>query len=170
MKRFVVALMLASTSTFSLAANEQCLAKKYDAYIDASLSWYADLADLTSTKYPELTEVSSWFLEGRKHHFELNRAAVHYYLQHDPSRVAVEKPVESWLQLEQNDIKQLASRSDDLGEIAKRTFNDRQAANHEKNYELRSAFADLLSHPQQIDTALVKYNQAIAKVAEAKCH
>ncbi|AAO11160.1 hypothetical protein D8T51_07650 [Vibrio vulnificus] len=169
MKRFVVALMLASTSSFALAANDQCLAQKYDAYIDASLNWYSDLAELTSSKYPDLTEVSNWFLEGRKHHFELNRAAVHYYLKHDPSRVSVDKPIESWLQLEQSDIKQLASRSDELGEIAQRTFNDRQAANHEKNYELRSAFADLLSHPQQIDTALSRYNKAIAKVDEVKC-
>ncbi len=76
MKRFVVALMLASTSSFTLAANDQCLAQKYDAYIDASLNWYSDLAELTSSKYPDLTEVSNWFLEGRKHHFELNRAAV----------------------------------------------------------------------------------------------
>lgn len=170
MKRFVVALILASTSTLSLASNDQCLSQKYDIYIDASLTWYADLVNLTTAKYPELTEVGTWFLDGRKHHFELNRAAVHYYLKQDPSRVAVDKPIESWLQLEQSDIKLLSSRNDDLGAIAKRTFDDRQAENHEKNYELRSAFADLLSQPKQIDVALTKYNKAVAQAAEIKCH
>ena len=104
MKRLCVALLLASTSTFSFAAESNnwkptsVLLKKYDAYIDASLNWYADLAELTSEQYPELTEVSEWFLEGRKHHFELNRAAVHYYLVNDSSKVATEQPVEGWLQ------------------------------------------------------------------------
>ncbi|MBM4956279.1 hypothetical protein HYO30_04480 [Vibrio parahaemolyticus] len=169
MKRFVVAALLATSSTFTFAADQQCLANKYDGYVNASLQWYQDLVDLTVSQYPDLKEVSQWFLDGRKHHFELNREAVHYFLKNDPSRVATEQPIEAWLKLEQLDVKQLASRSDDLGEAAKKTFSDRQSTNHPKNYELRSAFADLLSHPQQIDTALNKYNQSIEKLEKQKC-
>ncbi|WP_394125755.1 hypothetical protein [Vibrio hepatarius] len=169
MKRMLVALLLGTTSTFAAAADNTCLAKKYDAYIDASLHWYEDLASLTSEQYPELTEVSDWFLEGRKHHFELNRAAVHYYLTEDQTKVATEQPVEAWLQLEQKDIKVLASRSDELGQLAKVTFGDRQAKPHEKNYELRSAFADLLSHPTKIDSALQRYNSSIKQLESIKC-
>lgn len=169
MKRFFVAALLATSSTFTFAADQQCLASKYDGYVDASLQWYQDLVDLTVTQYPDLKEVSQWFLDGRKHHFELNREAVHYFLENDPSRVATEQPIEAWLKLEQHDVKQLASRSDKLGEVAKQTFSDRQSTNHPKNYELRSAFADLLSHPQQIDTALNKYNQSIEKIEKQKC-
>ncbi|MGF1755064.1 hypothetical protein L4C33_15895, partial [Vibrio makurazakiensis] len=169
MKRLCVALLLASTSTVSLAADNQCLSGKYDMYIDASLNWYADLAELTSSQYPDLTEVSGWFLEGRKHHFELNRAAVHYYLDNDASKVATEQPIEAWLQLEQKDVKQLSTRDDELGKIAKTTFDDRQSTPHEKNYELRSAFAELLSHPKQIDTALQRYNKAIKDLEATQC-
>ena len=71
MKRFVVAALLATSSTFTFAADQQCLANKYDGYIDASLQWYQDLVDLTVTQYPDLKEVSQWFLEGRKHHLSL---------------------------------------------------------------------------------------------------
>ena len=174
MKRLCFALLLASTSTFSFAADSmsetnQCQSKKYDAYIDASLNWYADLAELTSEQYPELTEVSEWFLEGRKHHFELNRAAVHYYLVNDSSKVATEQAVEGWLQLEQHDIKALSKRDDELGKVAKTTFDDRQSKPHEQNYELRSAFAELLSHPKKIDTALQRYNSSIAELEAIKC-
>ncbi|GAK15064.1 LOW QUALITY PROTEIN: hypothetical protein JCM19053_4951 [Vibrio sp. JCM 19053] len=168
MKRFVVAALLATSSTFTLAADQQCLASKYDGYVDASLQWYQDLVDLTVTQYPDLKEVSQWFLDGRKHHFELNREAFTTF-ENDPSRVATEQPIEAWLKLEQHDVKQLATRSDKLGEVAKQTFSDRQSTNHPKNYELRSAFADLLSHPQQIDTALNKYNQSIEKIEKQKC-
>lgn len=49
MKRFVVAALLATSSTFTLAADQQCLASKYDGYVDASLQWYQDLVDLTVT-------------------------------------------------------------------------------------------------------------------------
>ncbi|MDN3698206.1 hypothetical protein QWY97_12755 [Vibrio cortegadensis] len=169
MKRFIIGMLLASSSTISLASDTQCLTGKYDAYIDASLTWYQDLVDLTSAQYPDLNEVGEWFLEGRKHHFELNRAAVHYYLKNDSSKVATEQPIEAWLQLEQKDIKELASNDNALGKIATSTFNDRQSTPHDKNYELRSAFADLLSHPKNIDSALNKYNQAIKTVENTVC-
>lgn len=169
MKRFLVAALLATSSTFTFAADQQCLASKYDGYIDASLQWYQDLVDLTVAQYPDLDEVSQWFLDGRKHHFELNRKAVHYFLEHDPSRVATDQPIESWLRLDQQDVKQLSNRNDELGQAAQKTFNDRQSTNHEKNYDLRSAFADLLSHPQRIDTALNKYNQSLEKLEKVTC-
>ncbi|MDN3610319.1 hypothetical protein ACODM8_14335 [Vibrio ostreicida] len=169
MTRLLIALLLGATSSMVTAADNTCLSKKYDAYVDASLHWYEDLAELTSEQYPDLKEVSEWFLEGRKHHFELSRAAVHYYLEKDPSKVATAQPVEAWLQLEQKDIKTLASRSDTLGQLAKVTFNDRQSAPHEKNYDLRSAFADLLSHPTKIDSALNRYNQAIKELEKLSC-
>ncbi len=169
MKRTLVAMLLAATSTFATAADNACLSKKYDAYIDASIHWYEDLATLTAKQYPDLTEVSQWFLEGRKNHFELNRTAVHYYLDNDPAKVATNQPVEAWLQLEQKDIKVLASRSDELGQVAKTTFADRQAKPHEKNYQLRSAFADLLSHPTKIDSALKRYNASIKQLESIQC-
>ncbi|OIQ26667.1 hypothetical protein [uncultured Vibrio sp.] len=169
MKRIVIAALLTLSSSSAFSADAQCLNKKYDAYIDASLTWYQDLASLTSERYPNLSEVSEWFLEGRKNHFELNRAAVHYYLENDPSKLATEQSVEAWLQLEQLDVKALAERDDELGQAAKLTFSDRQSTPHEKNYELRSAFADLLSHPKQIDSVLQKYNQSILALEEMNC-
>lgn len=169
MKRFLIAALLCSASTLSQAADTQCLSNKYDAYIDASLIWYQDLIELTTQQYPDLEEVGAWFYNGRKNHFELNRGAVHYYLNEDTSKVSTEKPVEAWLQLEQIDIKNLASRDDELGKLASDSFSDRQSKPHEKNYELRSAFADLLSHPNKIDDVLSKYNQAITEAEEVNC-
>jgi len=169
MKRTIAALLLAASSTMAIAADNACMSKKYDAYIDASLHWYEDLSQLTAEQYPDLKEVSEWFLEGRKNHFELNRAAVHYYLKEDPTKVATAQPVEAWLQLEQKDIKVLASRSDELGQLAQVTFADRQATPHEKNYQLRSAFADLLSHPTKIDSALKRYNESIKNLEAINC-
>ncbi|WP_375753797.1 hypothetical protein [Vibrio sp. HN007] len=169
MNRILITLLLCSTATFTQAADKQCLAGKYDAYIDASLNWYKDLIGLTTTQYPELKEVGEWFYEGRKQHFELNRSAVHYYLQNDTSKVATEQTIESWLQLEQKDVKTLASRSDELGEVASASFKFRQSKPHEKNYELRSAFAELLSHPNKIDSVLSKYNDAIEKAEAISC-
>lgn len=169
MTRLLIALLLGATSTMVAAADNACLSKKYDAYVDASLHWYEDLAKLTAEQYPDLKEVSEWFLEGRKNHFELNRAAVHYYLENDPSKIATSQPVEAWLQLEQKDIKTLSSRSDELGRLAQVTFSDRQSKPHEKNYDLRSAFADLLSHPTKIDDALKRYNEAIKDLETISC-
>ncbi len=169
MKKFTLALLLSTITTTSMAADNTCLGQKYDAYIDASLAWYQDLVELTTTQQPDLSEVGQWFLQGRQHHFELNRAAVHYFLQHQPSRVDTNQPIESWLKLEQKDIKQLAQQDGDLARYAQATFADRQAAPHRQNYELRSAFADLLSHPTKINASLDKYNQAVADAANLTC-
>ncbi|WP_104400754.1 hypothetical protein [Vibrio penaeicida] len=169
MKRFAFALLLASSSTFVHADQALCLEKKYDNYVDASLTWYEDLVSFTIQDNPALTDVGQWFLNGRKNHFELNREAVHYYLSNDPSKVATERPVEAWLKLEQKEIKVLASRSDKLGQLAKATFDDRQSQPHSQNYELRTAFAELLSHPKKIDSALNKYNQSISKLEQERC-
>lgn len=169
MKRLALTLLLCSASSATLAADMQCQSQKYDAYIDASLTWYKDLTNLTAEQFPELKEVGDWFYQGRENHFELNRAAVHFYLKEDTSKIATEQPIEAWLKLEQKEIKQLATRSDELGKIAEKTFSDRQAKPHAKNYELRSAFADLLSHPKKIDSVLAKYNQSISEVEKINC-
>lgn len=172
MKKPAIALLLLSLSSSVFAAtdnNTQCLTDKYDAYIDASLTWYQDLVSITTESNPDLKEVGDWFLQGRTHHFELNRAAVDFYLTSEPQKIATDEQVESWLKLSQADVKTLSQRDDELGKIAKTTFDDRQSAPNEKNYELRSAFADLLSHPSNIKPALDKYNQSVAKTNAIEC-
>ncbi len=168
MKRLLFTTLLCS-SFLSQAADTQCLSSKYDTYVDASLAWYQDLTQLTTEQNPELKEVGEWFLNGRKNHFELNRAAVHYYLVQDMSKVATQQTVETWLKLEQVEIKQLATREDELGNLATKSYLDRQSKPHQKNYQLRSAFADLLSHPDKIEQILSKYNQAIAEANATNC-
>lgn len=172
MKKTAIAFLLLSLSnSVFAAANEdtQCLTNKYDAYIDASLTWYQDLVAITTESNPDLKEVGNWFLQGRTHHFELNRAAVDYYLTTSPEKIAINEQVESWLKLSQADVKTLSQRDDELGKIAKTTFDDRQSPPNDKNYELRSAFADLLSHPSNIKPALDKYNQSVAKTNAIEC-
>ncbi|USD64153.1 hypothetical protein [Vibrio sp. SCSIO 43136] len=169
MKRVALALVLAGFSSFTFANSSQCLAQKYDGYIDASLNWYGELVEIAVEKQPELKEVGEWFLNGRKNHFELNRQAVHTFLVEDPSKVNTNVSVESWLQLEQHDVKALTGRTDELGKLAQVSFSDRQSKPHEKNYDLRTAFADLLSHPQHINDALTRYNEAVSQVAEIQC-
>lgn len=171
MKPVIIAALLSCSLISTAQADDivDCQIKQYDMYIDASLQWYQDLTQLTATDYPELKDVADWFLDGRKHHFELSRAVVHDYLRNEPNKVATNRSIEAWLQLEQTDVKHLTQRNDELGELAKITFHDRQTKPHEKNYELRSAFADLLSHPQKIDSALRKYNEKIEQIEQNRC-
>lgn len=162
-------LLLSALPAFAFAANTQCQIEKYDAYIDASINWYQELSTLTSADNPDLKEVSEWFLDGRKMHFELNREAVHQFLASNPNRVSTELDVESWLQLSQADIKELSTRQDKLGMSAKSSFEYRQAKPHPQNYEFRSALAELLSHPNKIEPALTAYNDTVNLVNSQPC-
>ncbi len=169
MKRTAMAVLLATLSHGVLAEDKLCLTTKYDAYIDASLQWYQDLTDLTTQQYPQLAEVSEWFLTGRQHHFEFSRQALRYYLDNEPDKVATQRSVEEWLSLEQLDIKHLAERDDKLGQLANITYRDRQSAPHDDNYILRSALADILSQPALIGNALHTYHQSISQLEQRDC-
>lgn len=170
MKKVLVAIAATLITLPSFASQMTCNADKYSAYIDASIGWYQDLADITVTNYPELEEVSQWFVEQRVNHFQLNNQAVQVFLKEESSKVATNLSVESWLKLTQQDIKSLTERKDSLGDLAKTSFNDRQSTPHPKNYELRSAFADLLSDPKVIEAPLKKYNDAIESLENIECN
>ncbi|MGR6861139.1 hypothetical protein [uncultured Aliivibrio sp.] len=169
MKLVALILPFALLTTSVQAADTECLSNKYSQYVDASLTWYKELIAITIKKDPNLESVGEWFLEGRQHHFELNRAAVDFYLKNDPSKVKTNQSIESWLQLDQKEIKTLAANNDALGKVAKITFDDRQTQPHKQNYELRSAFADILSHPKEIDAPLNAYNETISKISDITC-
>lgn len=170
-KALFLALTAASalSPTLAAAANNECQIEKYDNYINASIHWYEDLSELTSSSNPDLKEVSDWFLDGRKKHFELNRVAVSTFLTEQPTKVSTELDVESWLQLSQQDVKALAERDDQLGQLAKASFEYRQAKPHPQNYEFRSALAELLSHPNKIQPALDAYNKSVMQANETDC-
>ncbi|MEJ2763700.1 hypothetical protein VV869_06920 [Photobacterium sp. MCCC 1A19761] len=169
MKLPAIILSLALLPSTVLAADTSCQSDKYHQYIDASLSWYQSLVDIAVKKNPSLQEVGDWFLEGRKHHFELNREAVDWYLENDTDKLALSQPIESWLKLTQQDVKALSQQDNALGHMAKLSFDDRQSQPHPKNYELRSAFADLLTHPGDIDQPLNMYNEKMTAIAAIEC-
>ncbi|MGF1716621.1 hypothetical protein [Photobacterium chitinilyticum] len=169
MKLPAILLSLALLPSSVLAAPTSCESDKYHQYVDASLSWYQSLVDLAVKKDQNLEEVGQWFLEGRKHHFELNREAVDWYLANDKDQLDLEQPIETWLKLTQQDVKALAQQDNELGHFAKKSFDDRQSKPHEKNYELRSAFADLLTHPGNIDKPLNAYNEKMTAIAAIDC-
>ncbi|MGF1687024.1 hypothetical protein L4C36_10050 [Photobacterium japonica] len=153
----------------SMDTSTQCESDKYHQYIDASLNWYQQLVDLSVAKDPSLKTVGDWFLMGRKHHFLFNRDAVDWYLANDKDKLQLSLPVESWLNLTQSDIKELSTQESALGQAAKLAFDDRQSKPHAKNYALRSAFAELLTHPAQIEQPLNAYNQQMNTIADIQC-
>ncbi|MCW8327784.1 hypothetical protein MD588_03105 [Photobacterium sp. SDRW27] len=169
MKLSAIILSLALLPTSVLAASTSCESDKYHQYVDASLSWYQSLVDLAVKKDESLKEVGQWFLDGRKHHFELNREAVDWYLANDKDELDLTQPVESWLKLTQQDVKALSQQDNELGQFAKKSFNDRQSKPHPQNYELRSAFAELLTHPGNIDKPLNAYNEKMTAIAAIDC-
>ncbi|MGB2079650.1 MAG: hypothetical protein ACPHV3_07670 [Vibrio sp.] len=157
-----------STADLSPQAIE-CLQTSYSQYVDASLAWYQDLIQETTAKNDKLTEVGQWFLTGRQHHFELNRAAFNEFIQTSPAKINLNHSVESWLTLTQADIRQLSVRKDALGQAAAQTYQDRQKPPHPQNYQLREAFAQNLSQDDALKPQLNQYNQKLTSISAQKC-
>ncbi|KKA45841.1 MULTISPECIES: hypothetical protein [Salinivibrio] len=172
MKRYALALVAALLPIMSNAApvkNADCYSAKYHDYVDASINWYQALVDMTVKKDASLDEVAQWFLQGRKNHFNLNAKAFDYYLENDSAKLNLEAPVESWLKLGQEDVKTLAQSSLPPSALAEKVFNFRQGEAMDGNYALRSALADLLSHPKEIDKALNQYNDQMNSINQRQC-
>ncbi|WP_318520725.1 hypothetical protein [Photobacterium leiognathi] len=169
MKLAATLILISLMPTAALASPNQCESDKYHQYVDASLEWYKNLVELTVQKHPDLKEVSDWFMQGRVNHFELNREAFDWYLANDATHLNLDSSVESWLKLSQQDVKTLSQQNTTLGQTAKKAFNDRQTKPHPKNYELRSAFADLLTHPADIKQPLNTYNEKMQRLAAITC-
>lgn len=146
-----------------------CVSQKYHNYVDASITWYENLVGLTIKKDPSLEGVANWFLEGRRNHFMLNQEAFDFYLENDPAKLNFDAPVESWLNLTQEDVRALSISNSELTDAAKKVYEFRQGKAHEGNYDLRSALASLLSHPKEIDAPLKQYNDAISKLSATRC-
>ncbi len=149
--------------------NLVCASEKYHRYVDASISWYESLVSLTIYKNPELSDVAQWFLNARKQHFQFNAKAFDYYLAQRPQDIHLTQAVESWINLSQKDIQVLSEGTSPLADSAKSVFDFRQQKVHESNYALRSAFADLLSNPDEIQAALGQYNAEIQHINQLQC-
>ncbi|OOE98201.1 hypothetical protein [Salinivibrio sp. IB643] len=172
MKRYALALVAALLPMMSHAApveNADCYSAKYHDYVDASINWYQALVEMTVEKDASLDEVADWFLRGRTNHFNLNAQAFDYYLNNDSAKLNLDAPVESWLMLSQEDVKILSQSSLPPSSLAKDVFAFRQGESMEGNYALRSALADLLSHPKEIDKPLNQYNDQMVSINDRQC-
>ncbi len=149
--------------------NLVCASNKYHRYVDASISWYESLVSRTIHNSPELSDVAQWFLNARKQHFKFNAKAFDYYLERRPQNIHFNQAVESWLNLSQNDIQVLSEGTSPLADSAKLVFDFRQQKVHKSNYALRAAFADLLSNPEDIQSALSQYNLEIQRINQLQC-
>ncbi|OBU41979.1 hypothetical protein [Photobacterium damselae] len=169
MKKSFIYACLCITPAMAYSQNDQCYSDKYHQYVEASMAWYHNLVDLSVRQNPNLQEVGDWFIQSRQHHFDLNQSAFNWYLAHDKQKLNLNLPTESWLTLTQQDIKLLSQQENELGKVAQLSFADRQAPPHAQNYQLRSQFAELLTHPEKIAPSLNAYNETIRVIEETKC-
>nr|WP_086937644.1 hypothetical protein [Thaumasiovibrio occultus] len=168
----IVGLLLCSSPAFSNVTenNMACYQSAYAEYVDISLDWYQDLLDIAVTNEPEMKDVADWFMAGRETHFGFNQAAFNWYLENEPQHLQLNLPVESWLAVEQAEVRTMAQDAQHpLQAQAQALYALRQGAPHPQNYALRSTFADLLSHPQQIDVPLNNYNQRMDALLNKSC-
>ncbi len=164
---FLACLFLLPSSV--LASDNTCSRQKYDQYVQSSLQWYQTLIDLAVKEDKALEEVGRWFLQARQHHLILNQQALSWYFQHQPQRIPLTLPVESWIALTQTEIKTLSQQSNALTPYAQRVFANRQAKPHPQNYQLRTMFALLLTQPQLMKNPLMTYNEKIKNINKINC-
>ncbi len=169
---FILFIFLASPSAFSTPLNEldkTCLSQKYHNYVKASIDWYDALIQIAVKEDPKLENVGYWFLKGRHNHFKLNDAVFNERLKNAPNTLNLHSGIESWLNLTQEEVKELSQSHSKLAPPARKVFNFRQDETHKDSYALRAALANLLKSPQKMDAPLRHYNQQIEKLSHTHC-
>ncbi|SBT61079.1 Uncharacterised protein [Plesiomonas shigelloides] len=173
MRRIIslITLTLASATSFTAQAalDQTCLTEKYAAFVKASDSWYASLLGKVTEQHPDLAEAGKQFLAERTHYFERNFTAVRWYLNHEPGKLALDKPVNEWLTLDTASADLLSTQSKEFAAQNEQVFNDRVLKPNPQNYALRAAFADLLTHPENVKASLEAYNNAMEKIENQVC-
>lgn len=165
-------LSLSLLTSFAQAKTEldaTCASHLYQGYVDASVAWYKSLVSIAVEAQPELQDVGDWFLEARQAHFQFHGEAFDYFLAQSPERLNFSQSVESWLKLSQHEVKEISESQLPIASKAQSIYQFRQQKNHEKNYALRDAFAQLLSQPQVIQQPLKNYNLAMSELTPASC-
>ena len=169
---FILFIFLASSNAFSTPFDEldkTCLSQKYHNYVKASIDWYGALVQIAQKEDPKLENVAHWFLKGRQNHFKLNDAVFNERLKSAPASLNFHFGVESWLNLTQEEVKELSQSHSKLAAPARKVFKFRQNETHKDSYALRATLANLLKSPQKIDAPLRHYNQQIEKLSNTHC-
>lgn len=173
MRRIIslITLTLASATSFTLhaAPDQACFTEKYAAFVKASDNWYTSLLNKVTEQHPDLADAGKQFLAERTHYFERNFTAVRWYLNHDPEKLALDKPVNEWLTLDASNTDLLSTQSSEFAAQNEQVFNDRVLKPNPQNYALRAAFADLLTHPENVKASLEAYNNAMEKIENQVC-
>ncbi|MGL5586235.1 MAG: hypothetical protein ACRDDD_12485, partial [Plesiomonas sp.] len=63
----------------------------------------------------------------------------------------------------------LSTQSKEFAAQNEQVFNDRVLKPNPQNYALRAAFADLLTHPENVKASLEAYNNAMEKIESQVC-
>ncbi|MGL4270379.1 MAG: hypothetical protein ACRCR6_11460 [Plesiomonas sp.] len=173
MRRIISLITLTLASITSLTAqaapDQACFTEKYAAFVKASDNWYTSLLNKVTEQHPDLAEAGKQFLAERNHYFERNFTAVRWYLNHEPEKLALDKPVNEWLALDSASTEILSTQSPEFAEQNEQVFNDRVLKPNPQNYALRAAFADLLTHPENVKASLEAYNDAMEKIENQTC-
>ncbi|MGL4855358.1 MAG: hypothetical protein ACRDDP_08655 [Plesiomonas sp.] len=164
---FVLTLSLLSFPSHAL--DQTCFTQKYEQFVQASDAWYATLLSKVTQQDPTLKVASEQFLNERKNYFNRNLTAVKWYLNHEPARLALDKSVNEWLSLDEESEKKLSSQSSEFAALNEQVFNDRVVKPNPQSYALRSAFAELLTHPENVREGLESYNRSMEKIEAVHC-
>lgn len=158
-----------SSSLTAPLALKKCISDKYQHYTQTSINWYESLTQATIEKNPSLREVAHLFLDTRKKYVAFNQAVFSYYLNHSPETLDLSAPVESWLNIDQEQLKNISESNTELTPLAKEIDAFREKNRYKNNYKLRTALAELLSRPANMQAALNTYNQQIKAINQNAC-
>ncbi len=154
----------------NLPVLKKCIKDKYHHYTQASISWYESLTKAVITKDPKLTEVASLFLNNRKKYAIFNLTVFSYYLNHSPEKLDLSASVESWLNLDQEKLEHSQGLDPALTPLATELHALKEKDRHKNNYKLRTAFAELLSKPANMQAALNTYNLQLQAINQIPCN
>ncbi|MGL5006664.1 MAG: hypothetical protein ACRC53_04625 [Plesiomonas sp.] len=151
------------------AFDQVCFTHKYEQFVQASDAWYATLLNKVTQQNPTLKVASEQFLNERTNYLNRNLSAVKWYLSHEPNKLALDKPVNEWLSLDEESEKTLSNQNSEFARLNTQVFNDRVVKPNPQSYALRSAFAELLTHPENVRIELDNYNRAMKKIEALHC-
>jgi hypothetical protein len=170
MRKFAFLLfILLATSTSIAGDDSNCMLRKYRMYSQANVSMENELTQLIVQVAPRYSDVVNLYMNDQLRMVEESLLAVEYLATQEPTKLRKDKPLNYWLNLNEQDRQQIASQSKRYAELLRLREVARNRPPHPDGDGLRNLMrTEIVKRPEYVKL-MEEFSRAVNEAESIKC-
>ena len=163
---FLLLTFLASASAVEWS---DCVTKKYASYAEAQIEFQEKFTELIITVAPEYSEVASLYLQDQLNFIDRRVTAVKHLARTRPDQLRVSRPLQSWLDLSQEDEARIALANSRYKELLQLSSEAKKRPPHPNGDALRIVVREKVTPSQESKELLSEFFRAVQALDTQEC-